>query len=202
MQSRYNKFVAFVLFFILGFGAVASAQCGPKYHYERVRYRNLATTTTVAKTTTSTAPAVTTTTAAVSTGLTDLPGWKLEFNEGFDKTAAEGQLLSTYSDFSAYPAGWKDTSRNGTYDPGILSASGGDLVMDLHTNSEGEHLVAAPEPKVNNGSTNQLYGRYQVRFKADQIAGYKAAWLLWSQSDQWSDGEIDFPEGNLNGSIN
>jgi beta-glucanase (GH16 family) len=47
-----------------------------------------------------------------------------------------------------------------------------------------------------NGTT---YGRYSIRFKTDVIEGYKIAFLLWPTSDDWNDGEIDFPEGNLDG---
>ncbi len=33
-------------------------------------------------------------------------------------------------------------------------------------------------------------------------SGYKTAWLLWPDSERWpKDGEIDFPEGNLDGTI-
>ncbi|MDQ6606081.1 MAG: glycoside hydrolase family 16 protein, partial [Actinomycetota bacterium] len=45
----------------------------------------------------------------------------------------------------------------------------------------------------------QMYGRYQVRFRADEIAGYKTAWMLWPDSNiSPRDGEIDFPEADLN----
>jgi hypothetical protein len=47
-----------------------------------------------------------------------------------------------------------------------------------------------------------LYGRYVIRFRADPVVGYKTAWLLWPDSNLWpEDGEIDFPEGNLDGAI-
>jgi beta-glucanase (GH16 family) len=36
--------------------------------------------------------------------------------------------------------------------------------------------------------------------KADAVDGYKVAWLLWPRSGVWPrDGEIDFPEADLNG---
>jgi len=41
-----------------------------------------------------------------------------------------------------------------------------------------------------------------IRFRADAVPGYKTAWLLWPDSEDWpSDGEIDFPEGDLSGTI-
>lgn len=147
------------------------------------------------------APKVPASSSTTRNGLTDLRGWRLEFNEDFMKDVAEGSFLKSYPNFDAYSYPTKDTSHNGTYQPDILSVSNGNLVIHLHTDSAGDHLVAAPLPKVNNGRTDQLYGRYSVRFKADPVAGYKAAWLLWPQSNNWSDGEIDFPEGNLTGDI-
>jgi beta-glucanase (GH16 family) len=60
-------------------------------------------------------------------------------------------------------------------------------------------MVAAILPNVPNAEEEgQTYGRYAVRFKADPIDGYKMAWLLWPDSARWPrDGEIDFPERNL-----
>jgi beta-glucanase (GH16 family) len=75
--------------------------------------------------------------------------------------------------------------------------------MRLHTSSAGNPQVAAPEPKIN-GTTdlNQLYGRYEVRMRADAVDGYKTAWLTWPRSEVWPrDGEIDFLEGDLQGVI-
>jgi beta-glucanase (GH16 family) len=73
--------------------------------------------------------------------------------------------------------------------------------MHLHTVRR-THLVSAPVPRLSrqgDASKGMLYGRYIVRYKADPVPGYKVAWLLWPDSDNWSDGEIDFPEGNLDG---
>jgi hypothetical protein len=131
----------------------------------------------------------------------DQPGWKLIFDEDFATPAVPGSFLSTYPNFGAYPWGWLDSSKRGHYDPNILSVSGGKLAMHLHTSSDGTHHVAAPYPKLPGGGSNQLYGRYSVRFRADPVDGYKTAWLLWPQSEVWSDGEIDFPEGDLTGTI-
>jgi len=162
------------------------------------------TTTVAPRNTTispSKAPAVARTTATTARpGRTNLPGWKLIFSEDFTTNAPSGGFLSTYTNFGAYPWGWLDTSKRGRYDPRILSVSGGLLNMHLHTSSDGMHHVAAPYPKLP-GGTNQLYGRYSVRFRADPVDGYKTAWLLWPQSEVWSDGEIDFPEGDLTGTM-
>lgn len=52
-----------------------------------------------------------------------------------------------------------------------------------------------------NGTQYQTYGRYSARLKVDKadLSEYHVAWLLWPQSELWpQDGEIDFPEGQLN----
>jgi beta-glucanase (GH16 family) len=106
--------------------------------------------------------------------------------------------------WTAYPSPWTDTSGNGNYAPGrVVSIENGVMNLYLHT-ANGDHLVSAPEPVIPGapGSEGgQLYGRYAVRFRAEAVPGYKTAWLLWPDSENWSDGEIDFPEGNLTGTI-
>jgi len=127
--------------------------------------------------------------------------FQLVFSDDFSREAAEGNFLSTYTNWSAYPWAYRDTSGKGRYDPDIISASDGVLSMRLHTDSLGQAHVAAPVPNLP-GGIDQLYGRYEVRFRADAVAGYKAAWLLWPQSDEWPrDGEINFPEGDLGGTF-
>jgi hypothetical protein len=130
----------------------------------------------------------------------NLPGWTQIFKEDFNQPAPLGAFLTTYTKtFGAYPAGWKDTSGNGTYNPDkTLSVKDGNLDIYLHSIG-GTHYVSAPTPKL----PTMLYGRYTIRFKSDPIEGYKTAWLLWPDDEKWPlHGEIDFPEGNLNQTIN
>ncbi len=132
----------------------------------------------------------------------DLPGWKLIFGDDFAVDVPLGSFPGTVyaSGWTAYADGWHDTSGNGEYSPGkTLSVEGGVLVIFVHTEN-GVHYVSAPQPMLGQG---QLYGRYAVRFRATQTTpDYKTAWLLWPDSEQWpDDGEIDFPEGNLDDSI-
>ena len=158
-----------------------------------------ATPTPTAPTPTATPPTPTLDTTPSGVPTADLAGWKLAFAEDFTRPAALGSFLSTYaSTWTAYSAGWYDTSRNGRYDPAkTLSVSNGNLDIYLHT-VNGVHYVSAPEPKL----PVMTYGRYSIRFQADQIAGYKTAWLLWPDDDAWPEhGEIDFPEGNLDQNI-
>ena len=130
----------------------------------------------------------------------DLPGWTQIFTDDFTEEIPEGQFpAATNGQWWAYPSGWADTSGNGTYEPNIISTHDG--LMDINLRTEGgQHLVAAPVPNINGPAAgrDQLYGRYAVRFRADPVPGYKTAWLLWPQSGVMPrDGEIDFPEGDL-----
>jgi beta-glucanase (GH16 family) len=59
----------------------------------------------------------------------------------------------------------------------------------------GETEGAAPAPKIG----PRAYGRYAVRFRMESAPGFKVAWLFWRASGSW--GEIDFPEGELDGGI-
>lgn len=135
----------------------------------------------------------------------NIPGWTQIFADNFTENVPVGSFPSAVSGkWTAYPDGWHDTSGNGTYEPSkVVSIHNGVMNLYLHT-QDGIHMVSAPEPVIPGAPGSEgglLYGRYAMRFKADQIPGYKTAWLLWPDSENWSDGEIDFPEGNLTGTI-
>lgn len=135
----------------------------------------------------------------------DIPGWHQVFTDNLTTNVPLGSFpRAVSSKWGAYPDGWHDTSAHGTYMPSkVVSVRNG--VMNLHIRTENRvHMVAVPYPLIPRASSNngQLYGRYAVRFRADPLAGYKTAFLLWPDSGVWPrDGEIDFPEGNLNSRI-
>lgn len=152
----------------------------------------------------------------------DLPGWRQVFSDAFTTNVPVGGFSGCRwntnlmnSDCSglppavaakwwAYPDGWPDTTHHGQYHPSqVLSIHHGELDIYLHT-ANGIHMVAAPVPKIPGGVNGfgRQYGAYVVRFKADPVPGYKTAWLLWPDSDAWpADGEIDFPEGDLDSTM-
>ena len=129
--------------------------------------------------------------------LGDLPGWRQIFADDFVTNVPVGRFPAAVSAQWGGYDGTRDTSRNGLYAPTrVVSIHDGLMDMHLHTEG-GEPLVAAPMPKIPWG---RLYGRYAVRFRADPLPGYKVAWLLWPDSENWpADGEIDFPETDLTG---
>jgi len=122
--------------------------------------------------------------------------WSQVFAQDFNSPAALGKVGDVYGQSMAGYDGYTDTSGKGTYTPGsVLSVSEGKLDYYLHTEG-GRPRVAAP---VLNDYAGQTYGRYSIRFRADDLPGYKIAFLLWPSSDNWNEGEIDWPEGDLNG---
>jgi hypothetical protein len=144
-------------------------------------------------------------TGSIQAPVGDLPGWRQLFVEDFTRPAPLGTFMTDayYGPRFArtYPYPWKDTSKNGTYDPAkTLAVADGRLDVDLYT-AGSEICVAAVEPTLPLTSRGQTYGRYAIRFRADAVPGYKTAWLLWPDSGLRSEGEIDFPEGNLDGTI-
>src|SRR5438105_6088158 len=143
--------------------------------------------------------------------ITDANGsWHQVFAEDFNTPVPLGSFPGPVygGRWGVYPNGWHDTSGNGTYYPSrVLSVNNGLLNMYLHTeiiNGVAVHMVSAPVPRLpgSTGFAGQAFGRYSVRFHIDPVPGYKTAWLLWPDSNVWpAGGEIDFPEGNLTGSI-
>jgi hypothetical protein len=166
-------------------------------------------TSTTAPSNSTSAPNTFTPPEALSTKMPqgDLPGWKQIFAEDFTQDAPLGSFLNVYSDrWDAYEQGWKDTSGHGIYDPKrTLYAANGQMGMWLRT-VDGQALSAAPIPRLHGPGTDAglglRYGRYSVRFRADPVDGFRTAWLLWPDSNVWpDDGEINFPEGELNDQI-
>lgn len=133
----------------------------------------------------------------------NLPGWRQTFTDDFNTDVPLGQFPAAVSSkWDAYPSPWKDTTGFGTYSPSkVVSISNGVLNQYIHT-EDGTSMVSALLPQVpgSGSSRGQLYGRYAVRFRADALAGYKLAWMLWPDSNQSLDGEIDFPEKNIDSS--
>jgi len=148
--------------------------------------------------------------------------WVEVFNDEFTSVCAEGAFITTYgtgsaraNKWSAYPSDYLTTygqaaATGDHYDQnnisvvsGVTGATGNAMKMRLYRDGAGKCVGAGPEPLFNNGTPAQLYGRYEVRFKADTaVAGWNTAWLLWPTSEIWPrDGEIDFPEGGINGTM-
>jgi len=130
----------------------------------------------------------------------DLPGWRQTFTEDFNEPLARGAFPGPYaSQWTSY-SGFPNTSKAGYYDKKIISAQDG--VLDLYLHAENDRpLTAAPVPLVDGKWGGQTYGRFSVRMKADPIGGYGASFLLWSDNDDWNEGEVDFPESTFSEAV-
>ncbi len=138
--------------------------------------------------------------AWIINGARDRSPWRTVFNENFT-TATDHFPGPAYSQRWRSYDGFPDTAGVGLYDPKrVLSVHDGVLDMYLHT-EDGRPLGAAPVPLIDGRWGGQRYGRYQIRFRADSLAGFGAGWLLWPDSNNWKEGEIDFPEGALNATM-
>lgn len=182
------------------------------------------TAITVAPTSTAVAQTSTTVTQAANTGPTatpvaslsspsgvglpmgDLPGWHQMFAQDFNSNVPVGGFPgSLYGNtYTVYPDGTHDTQAQRTGGPSryypskVLSVSNGVLNYSVHSEN-GTPMGAALLPIL---PGNHLYGKYTLRFRADAVPGFKIAWMLWPDSEVFPrDGEIDFPEGDLIGSI-
>jgi len=143
----------------------------------------------------------------------DLPGWRQIFLDDFTQNVSSWGNCSTYdqgrtcaslpepyrSKWWAYPTSYQDTREKnngdgGFYDPRNLSMQDGLLKMVMRREN-GTTQAVAPSPKVG----PRTYGRFAIRWRMDPTPGYKVAWMLWRASGSW--GEIDFPEGDLDGTI-
>ncbi len=131
----------------------------------------------------------------------NLPGWQQTFTEDFKTNVAMGGFPGPYAPKWASYNGFPDSSGRGLYAQKILSVHDGVLDMYLHSEN-GRPLGAAPVPLVDGGKWGgQIYGRFSVRFKGDPLPGFGSGWLLWPDSGNWNDGEVDFPEGGLSHAI-
>jgi hypothetical protein len=138
-----------------------------------------------------------------------LPGWTPVFSDDFATDVPLGGFPGPLSSkWYAYPSSYRDSSGRGAYAADrTLSVSGGVLNAYVHSEN-GVPQVSAVLPRLpgtTGGLTStpsgRLYGRFSVRFRADRVQGYKIAWLLWPDSKVFPrDGEIDFPEADLDGS--
>ncbi|WP_065959975.1 glycoside hydrolase family 16 protein [Curtobacterium sp. UCD-KPL2560] len=113
------------------------------------------------------------------------------FREDFTTpAAANGRFAARYQDsWQPYPDGMGD----GKYWSGSqVSAHDGVLDVTL-SGSRG----AAGTFGTKRGAWSNVGGSFSVRAKAVGADGNGAAFILWPTSNVWSEGELDFPEGDF-----
>ena len=128
------------------------------------------------------------------------PGWTRTFSDDFAHPVAAGRFPGRYDDSWVAYDGFTDTSGIGDYRADAVSVRDG--VLDLAVSAgDGAVTSAAVVPLVGGEWGGQVHGRFSVRMRADAVPGFYAAFLLWSDDNDWDDGEVDFPEGRLDGTV-
>lgn len=119
--------------------------------------------------------------------------WKQTAVQDFFRSAPAGTFRMKYPRIGLYD-GFSDTSGQGRYTPSkVLSVHGG--VLDFWLRSDrGQPLSAAVMP---DGYAPHRTGRVSIRYKTTATPGYKFSVILWPSSDDWNQGEIDWPEATL-----
>ncbi|MGN8048835.1 glycoside hydrolase family 16 protein [Curtobacterium sp. 22159] len=113
------------------------------------------------------------------------------FVEDFDTAAGVGAVAG------AYPQSWQPypDGTSGIYEPS-RTVSVHDGLMDVALGGAG----TAGTFGTSADAWSHVGGSFSVRAKATGGDGNGAAFMLWPTSGTWSDGEIDFPEGNFESS--
>jgi beta-glucanase (GH16 family) len=139
----------------------------------------------------------------------DLDSFKQVFHDDFSTNASIGNFPG-----SAYASTW-DTYDDGLWDTfkvakqypsRVLSVSNSNLTWNFRT-ADGYPMVASTIPRTMGPRASPYdtfaYGRYSVRVRSSSLAaGYMPIFLLWPDSENWpGDGEIDYPGGDLTGTI-
>ncbi|PZF56699.1 hypothetical protein DEJ23_09025 [Curtobacterium sp. MCSS17_008] len=121
--------------------------------------------------------------------------WKQTYRQDFGTVAPLGTFAAKYPRMGLYD-GFSDTSGQGRYTPSkVLSVQNGALDFWLRSD-RGQPLTAAVMP---DGYKPHRTGRVSIRYKTTKTPGYKFVGLLWPTSDDWNEGEIDWPEAPLGG---
>jgi hypothetical protein len=124
-------------------------------------------------------------------------GWHQVFADTFNTSNAKRANTAGALGNDKWWGYWAGTrivnSVNGVYDSSrVVSLSDSMMHFRLHS-ANGTAYAAVESPKL----PSQTYGRYTVRYRyapGSNIAGFKSVWMLWPDSNQWGDGEVDFHE--------
>lgn len=147
-------------------------------------------------------PPPTTLSGSCATGPGSAPsGWRRVMSDSFNEDIPLGEWGKPGGRWEfpggmwrARPAGYKDSSGRGTYNS-MKTTTQRDGKLDVWIHSEGStRYVAAPLPLVD----DTVGQRVSLCMRADEIPGYKVAFLLWPDQGPGNyHGEIDFPESKL-----
>ncbi|QNG21185.1 glycoside hydrolase family 16 protein [Rhodococcus triatomae] len=111
----------------------------------------------------------------------NLPGWRQIFVDEFDRC----ELGGTWSTYSGNPGG----NPHSLWDGSMVETGDGTLALRARRDEAGDWITGG----VSNYPVTQLYGRWEIRMRADHSDDISYHMLLWPQNEQWPP-EIDFAE--------
>ena len=129
--------------------------------------------------------------------------WTMSYSQDFLTDAALGQFSSVYPQIASYTEEQGDTGSNqevsthGKYSTN-KTASVANSALDIHQRVIGGTpygAVILPD-----AYTPHVYGRVSLRYRTEDVSGlsgFKFVGLWWPSSDNWDDGEIDWPEADI-----
>lgn len=114
-----------------------------------------------------------------------------DFFVGFNTTTPTGGVNKAYAGYwQPYPDGMSGKY----YSNQVTSIRDGKLDIYIHDKKGAAGTFGTPT-----GAWNHKGGTFSIRMRTRDGAKDGLAVMLWPTSDNWNDGELDFPEGNLAG---
>lgn len=167
----------------------------------RVNFRNVTVKTVVDEPgdTTPSSDSMPTATTVSSSGKT----WTLSYTNDFTTNVAEGGFRTAYPGIASYAEEQGDTGTSVT--KGRYSTNKTVSVVNniLTVNQRVISGVPYGAMLLPDNYAPHTYGRAQVRVRQTDVAGkggFKFVGIWWPSSDNWADGEIDWPEAD-NGQV-
>lgn len=151
------------------------------------------TSTTTPSTTSTSTTSTSTSTSTSTTSTTAMPRCTTKFNLSYWGCPVRGDDFNG-TVLSNASTGWnKYDIPNGNQPrmPQNVRVAGGELQLVGTYDRATDYTMGAAIAD----HYNQMYGRWEVRMRADRGAGYSAVSLLWPDSENWpTDGELDIFE--------
>jgi len=116
----------------------------------------------------------------------NLPGWQQILAQDFLTTATSATFGTTYA------SSWTSYDDGGKYYQSTISAHDGEMDFTL----DGVKGAAGWF-----GPQNTIYGKYSMCIKAVNASDNGTAIMVWPTGNIWGNGEIDYPEGNFQGTL-
>lgn len=124
--------------------------------------------------------------SGVSMPVGDLLGWHQIIAEDFLTTSTSTTFGTTYAN------SWTSYDDGGKYYKSTISAHDGVMDFTLDGIKGGAGWF---------GSKYTQYGKFSMRIKAINASDNGTAIMLWPTGNIWGNGEIDYPEGNFQGTL-